>query len=382
MRHGFAPWILIAAFALAASGCQTTVTDPAPPSEETQASAVIDLDSRTGGLTETDEPIAFGDPESFAVLETAEREYDDPLGGEERIRNMERRDGVRIYRLRALWGKVMHAAADTVYADCCPVDWSGGMHLAGGIIVVERVILFEPGEFVTRVSPSAIRWNSQTCPHVDGLQVRLIVPPVVSPDDEGGRPDTIETAEPLLTIRTGPFSRTFTLDELEAMRLLEPVDRCNNYMMIRSHRILPGCPRGYLMGAWTRSEEPDTLVNPDTGETRGVVLGRFKGIWVSELGRAAGHVRGFYGLNSAGEMRFFGKYISMSGEFMGILAGDWGIDPDIAYDDPAGGRGWFEGVWYGRNCTVHGRLKGEWITGGPGTGYFEGLWARSCSEAI
>ncbi|MDD3643125.1 MAG: hypothetical protein PHQ19_06660, partial [Candidatus Krumholzibacteria bacterium] len=63
-------------------------------------------------------------------------------------------------------------------------------------------------------------------------------------------------------------------------------------------------------------------------------------------------------------------------------AGDWGIDPDIADDDPAGGRGWFEGVWYGRNCTVHGRLKGEWITGGPGVGYFGGLWARSCSEAI
>jgi hypothetical protein len=378
MRRLHALGFLILAFALLAIGCETTVTDPASPAGDADVTAVIDLDSETGGLSESDEPVAFGDPESFTALER-EQEYDDPLRNEEQIMNMERRQGVRIYRLRALWGKVTMAAEDTIVTDCCTVDWSGGMHLAGGVIVVERVILFEPGEYVTRVSPSAIRWNSQTCPHVDGLQVRLIVPPVVSPDVAGGNPDSTETAEPLLTIRTGPFSRTFTLDELEAMRLLEPVDRCNDYMMIASHRILPGCPHGYLMGAWNRLAEPDTLVNPDTGKTRGVVLGHFKGIWVSERGWAAGYLRGFYGINSAGEMKFFGKYINLGGEFMGILAGDWGVDPTLG---PYADQGWFEGVWLGHGRVVHGRLKGKWLLPGTGNGYFSGLWARNCSEAM
>lgn len=382
MRRIVASWMILPALALLAAGCETSMIDPASPAGATQTEAVIDLDSETGGLSESDEQVAFGDPAALAAVEEGEREYDDPLRNEERIRNMERRDGVRIYRLRALWGKVMLAAEDTIDTECCPLDWSGGMHLAGGVIVVERVILFEPGEFVTRVDPGTIRWNSRTCPHVDGVRVRLIVPPVVSPDAAGGRPDSTENAEPLLTIRTGPFTRSFTLDELEAMRLLEPVDRCNNYMMIAGHRVLPGCPHGYLAGAWTRLEEPDTLVNPDTGETRGVVLGRFKGVWVGERGWAVGHLRGFYGINSAGELKFFGKYINTSGEFMGILAGDWGVDPTFAETGPVGDRGWFAGRWLGRGRVVHGRLKGEWITAGPGVGYFNGLWARSCSEAI
>lgn len=381
MRRFITPGMLILAFALITIGCETTVTDPPAPADETEQTTVIDLDSQTGGLSESDEQVAFGDLDSYAMLD-GEREYDDPLGNEEQIMNMERRDGVRIYRLRALWGKVMLAAADTVDTECCTLDWSGGMRLAGGVVVVERIILFEPGEYVTRVSPSTIRWNSRTCPHVDGLQVRLIVPPVISPDDAGGNPDSTDTAEPMLTIRTGPFSRSFTLEELEALRLLEPVDRCNDYMAIGSHRILPGCPHGYLLGAWTRSAEPDTLVDPGTGETRGVVLGFFKGVWVGERGWAVGHLRGFYGLNSAGEMKFFGKYINMSGEFMGILAGDWGPYPTFADTGPYGGIGWFEGLWFGRNHVVYGRLKGEWIIDGPGAGYFKGLWARNCSEAM
>jgi len=92
-------------------------------------------------------------------------------------------------------------------------------------------------------------------------------------------------------------------------------------------------------------------------------------------------VRGFYGLSSAGERKFFGKYINMSGEFMGLIAGRWGFDPADAPAEATVERGWFEGAWYGRRRVALGRLKGEWLTAEPGRGYFKGLWAMNCAEA-
>lgn len=382
MKQYIAHGMLVLAAALLAFGCDSRGTDPvAPPGNEPlEAIEVIDLDSPTGGLAETNEQIAFGEPEAFAFL-AEEAEYDDPLQGQEQIRNLERRDGVRIYRLRALWGRVLAAQTDSVDNDCCPLDWSGGMHLEGGVIVVERVIHFEEDDYIRRTAPGTIRWVSQTCAGFDGVQVRLIVPPVVAPDSTGGRPDSTSLTTPVLTIRTGPFSRRFTLRELEKLELLEPVDRCNNYMSINSHRLLPGCPSGHLMGRWLKAAEPDTLVDPETGARRGVVLGHYRGMWFSERGAAVGYVRGFYGLSNTGERRFFGKYINMSGEFMGLIAGNWGIDSNEILAAAVIERGWFEGLWYGRRRAALGRLKGEWITGEADRGYFKGIWARNCGEA-
>jgi hypothetical protein len=376
----------ILVFALLAAGCGSVSDDTASPvnTEDIQLQ-VVDLDSPTGGLTETDEKPLFGEPEAFMAVEQGEGEeceYQDPLLDEEHVREMERRHGVRIYRFRALWGKMADAVDDLAVADCCGVDWSGGMKLEGGVIVIERVIRFEPNDEINRTGPNTIRWKSKTCSHVDGIQVRLIVPPAAARDSTvvvEAATDAVRP-EPKLTIVAGPYERTFTLDELAAMRVIQPVDRCNDYMAVASHRILPGCPSGYLLGSWNRASQPDTLYNEETGKIRGVVLGHFKGIWVSERGWAVGHVRGFYGVNSNLERKFFGKYINPKGEFMGIIAGDWDVYPTLAAS-PAGEMGSFEGLWYGRNHGIKGRLKGDWVTS-AGQGYFKGIWDMLCNERM
>ena len=372
---------MILVFALIAAGCESVSDDPTSPTSGDPALQVVDLDSPTGGFTETDEAPLFDEPETFMAIEEGEGEdcnYEDPLRNEERVREMERRHGVRIYRFRALWGRMVRAVVDTEDTDCCVVDWSGGMKLEGGVIVIERVIKFDANDEIARTGPNTIRWKSYTCPHVDGIQVRLIVPPPPAPDSTTVKP---APPEPTLTIVAGPYERTFTLDELEALELIEPVDRCNNYMAIGSHRVLPGCPSGYLLGKWNDAEEPDTLYNEETGEMRGILLGYYKGIWVSERGWAVGHLRGIYGVNSAGEHKFFGKYVNPKGEFMGILSGDYGINPTFADGPLDSDIGWFEGLWYGRNHGVKGRLKGEWVTS-AGQGYFKGIWAMLCNDRM
>ena len=378
---------MILVFALIGAGCETAGDDPISPDTSGDVSLqTVDLDSPTGGFTETDEEPLFGEPQSFTTVDEGEQEcdgYEDPLRNEEHVREMERRHGVKIYRLRALWGRMITAAADTVVDDCCQVDWSGGMKLEGGVIVIERVLKFDANDELVRTGPNTIRWKSMTCPHVDGVQVRLIVPPPPTPDSTCV--DTCsageERPEPTLTIVAGPFERTFTLEELEALKLMEPVDRCNNYMTVTSHRILPGCPSGHMMGEWNRHAEPDTLYNDETGEMRGIVYGHFKGVWISERGWAVGHLRGIYGVNSEGEQKFFGKYINPKGEFMGILTGNWDVYPTFAYD-PVNQIGSFEGIWYGRNHGIKGRLKGEWVTGAEGLGYFKGIWGMLCNDRI
>jgi hypothetical protein len=377
----------ILVLALIAAGCEKAGEDPSSPDvTDDLPLQVIDLDSPTGGFTETDEEPLFGEPETFMALDEGEGEdcdYSDPLCNEEDIRNMERRAGVRIYRFRALWGRMVNACTDAAVTDCCTVDWTGGMKLEGGVIVIERVLKFDLHDELVRTGPNTLRWKSHTCPHVDGVQVRLIVPPAPEPDSteiapaDGGD----EIPEPTLTIVAGPFERTFTMDELESLKLMEPVDRCNNYMTIASYRILPACPRGYMLGRWMKTESPDTLYNEETGEIRGIVLGRFKGIWVNKRGWAVGHLKGIFGVNSAGEHKFFGKYVNPKGEFMGILAGDYGAHPTFAAD-PLHEMGWFEGLWYGRNHTAKGRLKGEWVTSAAGQGYFKGIWGMLCNEAL
>jgi hypothetical protein len=350
------------------SGCQLAGNDPASPGTvpEDPPETGLDLDSETGGFSFTDEDPAFGEPEIYECYDK-EPAFDDPYREVEQVREMERRHGARIYRFRAIWGRLARAFDDSTTSERCPLDWTGTLHMEGGTIIIEKVIAFEAADSVYRVDRSTIGWVSHTRPHVDGIQVRIICPPPPSPDSVSN----VEPA-PLLVFETKPYTAKFTLEELKAMHIVHPVDRCGNGISINSHIVRPLCPHGHLMGGWHRIE-PDTIISADSTETRGVVHGHFRGVWIGQHGLAAGYLKGVYGVNSAGEHVFFGKYVDRSGGFKGILKGRYGSAPaiDAANQHPYG---WFEGVWFGRDRIVKGRLKGHWAADEPGYGFFHGIW--------
>ena len=199
------------------------------------------------------------------------------------------------------------------------------------------------------------------------MQVRIIFPP--EPVDSTGKDCN---CIPAVSIETPQFSRKFTIDELDSLNLLEPVDRCGNGISIVSYRIIPHLAHGHLMGEWHLLPVDSASVS-DSTDTKRRVLGTFKGIWFSDTGVAAGYLRGVFGINSQGEKVFFGKYIDMAGRFKGILKGYYGrCEEDIT--DSAFPGGWFKGIWIGRNRLIFGELKGHWIADTSGSGYFHGRW--------
>ncbi len=368
--------IIAIALLIAGLGCQNDSV--APDAALTEQG--IDLDSPTGGLSTSDEAPAFGEPDMFAAFST-EASFDDPIEKCGRADSLEAR-GARFFEFRAIWGRLADANV-TNAVDPCPLDWSGTLHMEGGIIVIKKIIAFEANDSVSRVDSSTIAWVSHTGPHVDGIQVRLIVPS-----------DSLFCGAciPALTLSTGPYSKTFTMAELLALDVVSPVDTCGNAISITSVLTPPGCPHGQLMGAW-KLTDLDSLTSADSLENGGVVHGVFRGIWIGKGGRIGGHLRGVFGLNAAGEHVFFGKYIDLTGRFMGILRGKGGLRgaPSLTGGNGNGRdkgaeikrpRGWFAGEWIDSNLNVQGRLRGRWIASEEGKGFFHGIWGMRCGRGF
>jgi hypothetical protein len=361
--------MLAIAFLMFALGCQDSSVSP---NAGLPAEQQIDLNSPTGGFTASNESPAFGEPSKFTML-SHESPITDAYEGNATVQDLLRARGARLYDFRAVWGRLADVG-DSNASDPCPLDWSGTLHLEGGLILIEKAIAFEPDDSIARIDKSTIRWTSHTGPLVDGIQVKLVVP--------AGAVDTTNCAgcAPRLEMITGPYSRTFTLEELVALQLVEPVDECANAMSITSVLVPIGCPHGQLMGAWSLTP-PDSLAPTDSTIARDTVLGVFRGIWVGRHGLIGGHVRGVFGLNDSGERVFFGKYIDLCGHFVGILRGRYEPEPQFA--GAAGqlsnrSHGWFRGEWIDDTYRVQGALKGHWIASEEGMGYFHGIWGMKC----
>ncbi len=367
--------VLVIALMITGAGCQLTDTDTAQPQadEGGQTESVMDLDSPTGGFSYSDEQPAFGEEDEFEPLLNeveVDDEYRNREENRERIRNLEHNERVRKYRFRALWGRLSNAYTDSAVVDCCPLDWSGTLHLEGGIILIERVIAFDINDYVTRIDRSTIEFTSHTCPHVDGIQVKLLFPPQ-------SNTDSVSVAiEPRLVLDTPQYSHTWSIDELDSLRITEYVDRCGNGISIGSHSILPHCPRGYLVGRW-KSIEQITDVEPDTIDCEKKILGVYRGMWIDENGRHSGYLKGVYGLNSEGEHVLYGKYISLSGRFRGFLIGRYGQNDEITAESVSS-NGWLEGIWTDRRRVEQGLFKGRWTLNGAGVGHFHGVWEKHC----
>ena len=378
MKRFFVYLLAVLIMALGA-GCQFLESTPASPvAEEVSEDAAIDLDSPTGGLTASDEQPAFGEEDGEYLRSLAvEPLYDDPIQEDARIKAAENNRYARVFKLRAIWGHLIRAAADSADYDCCTIDWSGGIRFDGGFVVVQKLIAFDAGDSMTRIDRSTIEWVSHTCPHVDGIEVILI-----QPNPTPNSADSLDFV-PMVHFKAGAYEHSFTLEELASFQENHWVDRCGNGIMISS-RLRPfGCQKGYLFGAW-QAIEPDTIYSEATDSTeaemRGVLLGLYRGVWMGDNGMAAGFVKGFAGTNSEGENVIFGKFIDLEGRFKGFLRGRYGFDPsvDVAFYPSTG---WFDGKWIGKDLGIKGTLAGRWITETEtGQGYFHGNWGFNCLE--
>ena len=359
--------LTIASLLVLAGGCQWLDNGTAPIT--TDREQIIDLDSPTGGFTITDEEPAFGEPELFEPMFN-EVAVEDTTSDNEQVKELFRHRHVKIFRMRSIWGHLVTTYADDAERDedYCPLDWSGTMRLDGGAVIVERIIAFEEQDSVERENVSTIHWESHTGPHVDGLQVMLVIP-------WGPADSTAEFVEPKLVFETGPYSREFPISELMAMSLLEPVDECGNGITINSHILPAYCPYGFLAGGW-KSVPPDTIAPADTKK---IILGLYRGIWISERGTPGGYLKGAFGTNSAGEKIFVGKYVDMTGRFKGILRGYYGVCPELT-SETVYPYGYFRGNWIDEERTVTGGLKGHWVAREEGFGFFHGVWGMNCTD--
>ncbi len=372
MRNRFLLFSALLVF-LMALGCseKPNETSSTTPQEEN-----INLEDEFGGYTATNEAPAFNDPALAAEAE-GEVAYSDPMENEDEVESICNDSLSGWFHFRAIWGHLQYDSTSTN-----PTDWTGSLTISRGALLVRRIIRFEPATdtLLPRSDRKVVEWVSQTTVHNDGVAVDVVVPrpkpvfdtTVIPLVDSLGQPydslviDTsIDNTPVTLTFATGPYSRTFTLNELSKLDTI--IDLTNDVSVaFASHRReRVGCPKGFLAGFWG----PDS-----TG------MGAFRGYWVSKFGLIDGYLQGHYGVDSAGEHVFFGKWISMSGEFEGFLRGTYKDVPNT--NSHAENNGWFRGQIYNADTVAIGQLHGHYLSRPvhAGRGFFAGRWKLDCGE--
>ncbi len=331
----------------------------------------LDFNLEYGGLTATDEPGAFDDPFLMAMVAEEENEVsDDPLLLDPEVLAMEAMANEpelpddpprpRFTFLRITWG-MLDGPVDSLgrFDETVDlIDWSGLLRVDRGIVVVRRIFRFErPYDHLVypRLDRQTVAWFSHTGYHFDGLLIEIIERPqdLVS---------VVDTEPNMLHFITGPFTQSFTVEELPILDEIFPVSPEPNAIRFTGFRLsdIARCPKGFLSGIWL-----------STDESRGL----FKGRWVGLFGHLHGHLRGGWGLNDEGERILVGKYIGLHGHFRGLVRGTWEPIPDMP------GHGRFHARWHGGNAEVMGVLGGRYfhLPTRPG-GFFDGRWATYCDE--
>lgn len=329
-------------------------------------SAVLNMTDQYGGYQSDDENPAFGEDaieENFPETEVA----DSDLNNFASIDSAESDPDFVVYSFEVIWGQLEYDSASLV-----PTDWSGELTVDTGCIKVVRKIRFERGQdYFLRPRPNAqtLGWHSITTTHNDGFMVFMYFP----------ENDGFTNYE--VSFESGPYSRTFTLGELDSLSVLETVDDSGNQISIEARRLVRlECNEGFLEGRWIR-----------TGRFNngGIFYGRFVGL----DGLSMGHLKGHWGVRQeTGEKLFFGKWINHVGRFKGFLKGTWG-ETEVT-GNAHKSEGWFEGEYFDRNSTKLGTLSGNWVSTSRGStpssgatdkvhknarGFFHGMWKQYCN---
>lgn len=342
----------------------------------------MDFNDPDGGLTATDEDVAFGDEALKAMLLADDQDsVDDPLADDPMVREMEERsrhreryaegERPRFTYLKLKWG-MLRGPEDTTRVEppCDMTDWSGSIRTDNGVVVVKRMIKFEyPADHVVfpRLDRQTVAFVSRTWCHYDGLLIQIIEPPV----DETMPPE----APNKIYIDMPLYQGEFLVSELADLEDVIDVDDLGNRIQLNGFGLedIEVCPKGWLSGRFRnlRQDRPDTAGGQDRGERHGSLAGA----WITLDGRIHGFMRGGYGINADGERVFHGKYIDRRGKFCGLLRGHW---------EPAeneGDLGEFGGKWFTRDGGVEGVLGGRAhpVPGYPG-GFYEGRWTTLCDD--
>lgn len=331
-----------------------------------------------GSYTATNESPAFGDP--YLTAATAdEQTYSDPLAAVPAVDSLVNNPDAGFFHLRIVWGQLEYDSTMTT-----PTDWTGSLSVSRGAEILRSTIRFESGQdyIQPRTDPRLIEWVSQTTVHNDGIAVDIIVPPALPTYDTTMTFDTTTSGDTVVTIvvdttypapaevsfATGPYSRTFTLDELRALDTIVYLDDSNAvaFNSYAADRI--PCPHGFLSGVWGTNDSGQNV---------------FRGMWMSRAGFITGYLMGTYETNDSGEKVFYGKWIDKDGLFEGLLKGTWAPHPNFHANENgfkhAGG--WFKGFIYSANATEIGVLRGKYkeaFRSEVGGGYFQGHWKLYC----
>jgi hypothetical protein len=251
--------------------------------------------------------------------------------------------GAQSYHVAVIWGH-LPPAHDQEVTDLAPMikDWTGSISVGGGGIRLDRTIRFDAGDSVLpRQNAQTVSFISHTLPHVDGLYMRVVLPPNTTP--------SLHFATKSLT--TDLDLSNLAKDPGGAVRL---EDGRNGVFFIGFPD--DGCPRGLLFGRWRK-----LLPN----------LGTFRGVVDDAHGDPIGHMRGIWGHSvKKNDNVFFGKYIDRDGDHRGLFGGEYGA-------------GRFAGVWGTVDPNAAGVLEGYYSDGyerGDGRGVFIGRWAEKCMK--
>lgn len=329
---------LVAAVAsLHLAGCGNDADDAAN-ADATQAL----LEQPNGGLTTADEMPDFADPAFAAVPEPSDTVGVDAVldGAGSFTGDAVQAPQRRVIRVMMLWGHIPtpddNAAPGATAAPAARTDWTGSVSVDNARVSVRRTLGFESGDSVAaRTDPSTVSFVSHTQPFVDGFALTV-------------RADAAAT--PVLHFRTAAVTLDLPLPDADGAVRYLPDGRNGVYYAAFVERA--DCGQGFLLGHWTR-------VRPQ--------LGTFRGHAFNLAGAPRGSVRGIWGRSRTGEQRFFGKHVSNTGAFNGLLGGTYGD-------------GHFAGVWGLRDGT-RGALQGRYADGlqrGDGRGVLLGRWAERC----
>jgi len=308
----------------------------------------------------TDELLGFGGDTDLSALDAEEMEQTDSMettnladyiamkpGDAMSTTTPEMSPYCRVRFIRLRWGQFQD---NTTMATT--TDWSGTVTVNRGRLVLRKTIAFEPQDLVaTRTSPKMIEFTSKTKPDFDGLALKYIIcdprattTATTSIVTDSEITDRLATAT--LTFTTGPYTKFYSLKDLDKLHEIKDVGTLGNKFEIQAIGKRALC-EGFMHGRWKKGE--------------------FKGI-VESLNHPLGHIKGSYETNASGEKVWSAKFISRQGHFKGILKGTYGD-------------GSFKGDVYNKDRKDIGDVTGRYIEGTEGSfGTWSGAYTLDCAE--